>query len=321
MITVREISKITNMNTSQVKNRIQKLDLETYKLDERKTAPLHISHDGLRKIMANEELEVIGPKVMVIASEKGGIGKTFLSINIAAMATKKGQRVCVIDIDPESCATNSLMDDSFELDFSYQTIYEAFSYDLSLDEITIPSKYDGLDFIPCKPKARDVERLTADKHPMELLPKKIEALKEKYDLILIDIPPTFTRIIGSAYLSADVVIQPCLPNMYSIESVDLTILDIKTMAEEFRLNDDEIPQMYVLKNKFKTNEIASKESNILINERFASQVLPFYISNLTDCDKLTNDGLTVIDIKTNATSQIKELYDFFFNIKKRGEGQ
>ena len=143
-------------------------------------------------------------QTVTIGQEKGGIGKSLLTFNVATNLCFMGARVLIIDLDPEACTTNVLINSNEE---KYQTIYEVLKHDLQFKDVIKKTKYDGLDLVGCKGVARRAERLVNDQNPKKILKDKMQNL-ENYDLILFDIPPSFSRLISSAYLSSDLVVMP-----------------------------------------------------------------------------------------------------------------
>ncbi|MBF0315596.1 MAG: ParA family protein [Oligoflexia bacterium] len=244
------------------------------------------------------------PKTLAIATQKGGVGKTFLTINTAAILASRGLKTLIIDADPESCTTHSLVE---QVPPESLTMLEIYQHDKDFSEAVIPTKIPNLFLIPCKAKARKTERITISKNPKYLVANKLEKLKREFDFIFFDLPPSFSNLIASFYLASDLIIQPCEPTVYGEESVDLTIADI---VEECKEYDCRVPEIKILLNFYRENERASRETREALQARYSDQFLPFCVSKSQDILNIINSGMTVVDAKTSATEQIAKLADF-----------
>ena len=200
-----------------------------------------------------------------------------------------GAKVLIIDLDPEACTTNVLLDDSFNSD--YKTIYEVLKHDLPFSEVIVPTKYEGLDLVGCKGVARRAERLVSDQNPKKILRDKMQDL-DKYDLIMFDIPPSFSRLISSAYLTSDLIIMPTFPDSWSIESLQLTLDDLEEECSQFEVK---VPEIKILMNKFLPDRKASQEAWKVLVNNFGDYLLPFQIKESAGLQNTINNGISIFE--------------------------
>lgn len=240
--------------------------------------------------------------VAIFGNQKGGVGKSLLTTNVAIKAASIGARVLIIDLDPEACATNFLLtDEDFETDM-FITMLEIFKEDKKISEGVIRTKYENLDILPCKGKARRAERYVRDEHLGTLMKRKMEGL-EHYDLILFEVPPTYSPIIESCYIAADKVFIPTFPDKWSIESCILTEEDIKDSCEKWQLP---VPEINILLNKYSQHRNASKDAWSELLTIFGNKVLPLKIKDTTELQNSTNNGISIFDKKSRASKGLKD---------------
>ena len=226
---------------------------------------------------------------MTFAALKGGIGKTTISTNVAVRASSLGAKVLLIDLDPESCATNQLAN----MDGIEPVIFADILRDgLDIKKAIIPSNYKGLDIVPSALRNHHSEKFLANSNPKKIIKDKLEGLN--YNLILLELPPSFTSLTGSAYLAADLVVLPCTPSVYSLESVALTIEAINSLAHEF-----EVPQreFKILMNEYNSTRVASQQITKVLLDTYKSMVFPFYIKESSDVGNATNAGRSIFEVK------------------------
>jgi chromosome partitioning protein len=239
--------------------------------------------------------------VAVIGNQKGGVGKSLLTLNTAIKKAREGARVLIIDLDPESCATNFLLkDDAFDKEF--KTMLEIFRDELVFKDAILPTKYDGLDIVPCMGKARRAEKFVRDEPLGTLMARKMEGL-EAYDVILFEVPPTFSSIIEAAYIASDIVIMPCFPDAWSIESCMLTNEDIRDSSAKW---STETPEIKIILNKYNEHRKASKDAWSTLVRDFGDQVLPFTIKDTAELQNSINNGNSVFDKGVKASKVLKE---------------
>ncbi len=153
----------------------------------------------------------------VVFNQKGGVGKSSITVNLAAISAHQGNRTLVIDLDPQCNASQYLLGMHAYRDAEVPTpnIGSFFAQTLSFRlKEKAPSEYvhktavENLDVVPSDPELREVEHLLESKHKIYKLRSLIKALERDYDEIYIDTPPAFNFYTLSALIAADKVLIP-----------------------------------------------------------------------------------------------------------------
>ena len=172
-------------------------------------------------------------KIIAIANQKGGVGKTTTAINLSAAIADRGKRVLAIDIDPQGNMSSGLgVDKNVERD----TIYELLLGDCEIEDCIIKSVCKGLDIIPSHVNLAGAEVELIDTPEREyLLHKQVEKIRDKYDYIIIDCPPSLSMLTINALTTADSVLVPIQCEFYALEGLSQLMYTIDLVRE--RLND------------------------------------------------------------------------------------
>lgn len=298
MITSTQIASMMNITPLRVKQLVWDSDLPVVKSSAKSRTIF--PHSTVRKLLQSRGFK-FDKTIATIGQEKGGVGKSLLSFNVAVNMAQRGAKVLIVDLDPESCLTNILLTEE-DLNNEFGTVYHCLKDNLQFKDVAQATRYEGVDIVGCKGLARRADRLVADGNPKKILSKHMEGLEE-YDLILFDVPPTFTRLISSAYLTSDIVVMPTFPDAWSIESLQLTIDDINDDCEQF---DSEKPEIKILMNKYRSDRTASKEAWNTLSKEFGQYLLPFQIKESAHLQNLVNEGLSLFEKGSN--KDIKEAF-------------
>lgn len=171
-------------------------------------------------------------RIIAIANQKGGVGKTTTAINLAACLAEKNKKVLSIDIDPQGNTTSGLGIDKNNLE---NTIYELFLDECTLDECLFPSLMEGLWVIPSNVNLSGAEiELIAMENKEFLLKNKLDSVKDDYDFIIIDCPPSLNLLTINAMTAADTVLVPIQCEYYALEGLTQLVHTIDLIKE--RLN-------------------------------------------------------------------------------------
>ena len=223
---------------------------------------------------APEPLKQHGPaRVLAMCNQKGGVGKTTSSINIAGALCLYGRRVLIVDFDPQGAATVGLGINANSVD---NTIYTAM-FDTSLDvhEVVRHTRFDGLDIIPANIDLSAAEiQLVTEVGREQALAATIRPLRQEYDAIIIDCQPSLGLLTVNALTAADGVIIPVAAEFFALRGVALLMQSIEKVRS--RINPD--LQIYGVLVTMYTKTLHSDEVLQRIYEAFKGKVLHSIIS-------------------------------------------
>ncbi len=171
-------------------------------------------------------------KVISIANQKGGVGKTTTTINLSAALAEKGKRILIIDIDPQGNTSSGFGVDKNQRE---NTVYELILGYSSINEAIVHNVIPNLDLIPSNVNLAGAEIELIDKlHKEAILKKELDFVQEDYDYILIDCPPSLNVLTVNAMVASDAVLVPIQCEFYALEGLSQLIHTINLVRE--RLN-------------------------------------------------------------------------------------
>lgn len=171
-------------------------------------------------------------EIMAIANQKGGVGKTTTTINLAAALAEQDQRVLVIDMDPQGNTSSGLGIDKDELE---TTVYQMMIGENSFDECVQKDVFKNLDVLASNVNLAGIEIETMDMEGRNyILSNIISNIREQYDFIIIDCPPSLNTLTINAMTTADSVLVPIQCEYYALEGLSQLIYTINLVKE--RLN-------------------------------------------------------------------------------------
>ena len=173
-------------------------------------------------------------KIIAIANQKGGVGKTTTSINLSASLAAKGKKVLVIDMDPQGNTTSGYGIDKNNLD---DTIYELILGECAITDCILKEVIPNVSILPSNVNlaAAEIELIGVERKEY-ILKNEVDYIKDQYDYIMIDCPPSLSMLTINAMTTADSVLVPIQCEYYALEGLSQLIHTINLVKE--RLNED-----------------------------------------------------------------------------------
>lgn len=223
-------------------------------------------------------------RVIAVANQKGGVGKTVTSLNLAACLAEKGRRVLLIDLDPQGHCGVGLGVDT-------ETLTKT-AYDLLVDRnarvadlaITLPwPSLSTLRFVPANLQLSLAERELEKRYalPNLALAGKLKAIRDDYDDVILDCPPALSKLTLNAFLACDSVIIPVGVGFFSIHGVRMLAETLKDIFEETGLDYD----IRCLITRFRTGQTVSREVRKAADDLFGEFCFQTVIRESADVEK------------------------------------
>ena len=173
-------------------------------------------------------------RIIAIANQKGGVGKTTTSINLAASIAEMGKRVLAIDLDPQGNMTSGLGVDKNEVE---NTVYELMLDECSINESIQDTVVKGLRLIPSNVNLAGAEiELLGINDKEYILKTAVDYIRDDYDFIVIDCPPSLNMLTVNAMTTADTVLVPIQCEYYALEGLSQLIHTINLVQERLNPN-------------------------------------------------------------------------------------
>ena len=156
-------------------------------------------------------------RVLAVSNQKGGVGKTTTSVNLAASLARRGQRVLLVDLDPQGNASSGLGSPRSDLTMG---VYDALLEYRDADSVRTPTSVDGLELLPATADlvGAEVELVDAPRREFRLR-KALQHLRDGYDWVIIDCPPSLGLLTVNALAAADAVLIPLQAEYYAMEGL------------------------------------------------------------------------------------------------------
>jgi chromosome partitioning protein len=244
-------------------------------------------------------------KVISIANQKGGVGKTITAINLSSFLTILDKKVLLIDMDPQGHSGIGLGIDIEDEDYS--TTYDLLiNKDKILDdcitEIDVEDK--TLDLVISNVELsyaeRELEKLY--RSPIQILKKKLKPVikANTYDYIIIDCPPSLGNLAINAFLSSDTIIVPVATSFFSLHGVEKIADTLNEIMEELEVEFD----IFGLLTRYKRNQNVSHEVHQTMKEYFNNNMFKTVIRENIDLEKAIGEGLPICEYKKSSNGYL-----------------
>ncbi|MGK5088843.1 ParA family protein [Bdellovibrionota bacterium FG-2] len=245
-MTMAMAAGVLNISLQAVHKRLKSKDMAFEKVGNR----IYFGHTTARELLALPFPS--NPKVISFQIVKGGPGKTSMTKSVGIAANIMGARVLLIDLDQQGNMTRDLLAKPTE----YKTMLDVITDEIPFERAIVPIQ-PGLDLLPSHLKNAILDNtLVVHTMPVATVYKRrIDAVRDNYDLILIDCPPAFSASTHAAALASDLIIPVVAPEPYCLDGLTMTVTEIQKLK---KLYGSDVPIKVIL-NKYNHSKALSRE--------------------------------------------------------------
>ena len=254
-------------------------------------------------------------KIIAIANQKGGVGKTTTAINLSTILAKRGKKVMLIDTDPQGNATSGL---GIEKELELST-YDLLITDTPAEDIVKQTAIKNLDLCPSNMNLAGAEvQLVSMMSREQRMKEKLDVIKNQYDFILIDCPPSLGLITLNAFTAADSVLIPVQCEYYALEGLGQLLNTIELVRKHLNKN------LYVEGAVLTMYDIRTNLANQVVKEVkrfFQNKVYKTVIPRNVRVSEAPSYGMpiTVYDPKSKGARSYEKFAKEFLKINEQEE--
>ncbi len=239
-------------------------------------------------------------KIIAIANQKGGVGKTTTAINLSSALGILEQKVLLIDADPQANATSGLGVISKNVEVS---IVNLFQVDLSADQCIVETHSPNLKLIPGSIKLSEIE-INVENPNLNRLKTAVDSIKNQFDFIIIDCAPSLGYITLNSFVAADAVIIPVQCEFFALDGLRKLLSTIKSIKKSFNkdLNIEGI-LMTMFDERLSHNNHVVKE----LKKHFKDLIFKTIIRRNVSLSEASSYGTSVFDYKVSSVGSTNYL--------------
>lgn len=255
--------------------------------------------------------------IISVINNKGGVGKSTITQNLAHAFANKGKKILVIDQDPQSNTSSVLIPPSG----ASNTLYNFYKGDVPVTECIYPTPYDGIDILPNSNKTDTLERTLYPRVPKAyymLRDNLRDHILQNYDICLIDNPPNIGLFVMMSLLCSDSAVVPIRAgSRYSIEGFTSAYEAIEDAADAVQHS---LKFLRAIVNQIDMRNSVHKSSVEYLRKNYKDQICQTTIPTNTDIEKAEMDGKTVLRFapQCNGSKRFKALADELLEIIANG---
>ncbi len=235
-------------------------------------------------------------KIIAIANQKGGVGKTTTAINLAAGLAYLNKRVLMVDFDPQGNATQGIGHTILLNDY---TVYDALLGGKDIKECIKTMKRPPLDILPANINlaGADLEMVKIENDREKLLKRQLAKIKDAYDFIIVDCPPSLGLLNTNALSAADSVMIPVQCEYYALEGVTQLLQTIRLVQKLFNPN---LRIEGVLLTMFDRRTNLSEEVREEVHSHFKEKTYKTFIPRNIKLSEAPSQGKSIFDYDINS---------------------
>jgi len=227
---------------------------------------------NFRKTAIKKGVTLMG-RIIAVANQKGGVGKTTTAINLSSCLATKGQKVLAIDMDPQGNMTSGLSVEKDEVEY---TVYDLLIDEVDVEQVICREVFENLDVLPTNIdlSGAEIELLDADNKQF-ILRDKISKIRDNYDFVIIDCPPSLSMLTINALTTADTVLVPIQCEYYALEGLSQlmkTIELVQTRLNETLEMEGVVFTMYDARTNLSLQVVENVKDNL--DEKIYKTIIP-----------------------------------------------
>jgi chromosome partitioning protein len=250
------------------------------------------------------------PRIVAVANQKGGVGKTTTSINLAASIASRGYRVLLVDFDPQGNASSGV---GYPRDKVELTIYDALVGECTIEEVIRPTDIPTLFVVPATTDLVGAEiELIGAEHRERFLANALAPIVESYDYIVIDCPPSLGMLTLNALVAADGIVVPMQAEYFALEGLSALTATIEKVKAAY---NPALTIDGVLFTMFDGRMNLANQVKAEVNKHFGAKVLETTVPRNVRLSEAPSHGKPVMlyDLRCPGTKSYLAVADEFID--------